>query len=50
MKNTKIAEALGVSVKRLKHLGFSLQKFVLRKVYPQARACKFRILKQERQV
>lgn len=50
MKNRKIAEAMGVSVRRLRHLGFSLQKFVVMKVYSQDKSCETRILKKERQV
>jgi len=50
MKNGKIADALGISVKRLKHLGFSLKRIVVKKVSSQAKACEVRILKEERQV
>ncbi|MFZ9862837.1 MAG: hypothetical protein ACO3GX_17340 [Gemmataceae bacterium] len=50
MRNFRIAEALGVSVKRLRHLGFSLKRIVVRKVCLQANACEIRIFKKERQV
>jgi len=50
MKTSKIAQAMGVSMKRLRHLGFSLKRIVVKKVGSHSRRCEVRILKQERQV
>ena len=50
MKNRKIAQAMGVSMKRLRHLGFSLKRIVVKRVGSHSKRCEVRILKQERQV
>lgn len=50
MRNTKIAEVLGVSVQRLRHLGFSVKRIIVKKVRSRFKRCEVHILKQERQV
>lgn len=50
MKNSKIAELLGVSMRRLRHMGFSLKRIVDRNLGTRPRGCGVRIIKEERQV
>ena len=50
MKAKKIADALGVSVQRLRHMGFSLKSIVVKKVFSRTNGCLVQILRKERQV